>query len=73
MRWFMLLMCQDFGMAETLRLWDTLLAAVGPNNAESGVPRFDFIDFVAVALVQSPQVSEPIKEGNDFSTCMETL
>lgn len=32
MRWFMLLMCQDFGMAETARLWDTLLAAVGPYN-----------------------------------------
>ena len=50
----MLLMCQDFEMAETLRLWDTLLAAIGPNNADKGVPRFDFIDFLAVALVQSP-------------------
>ena len=32
MRWFMLLMCQDFGMSETMRLWDSLLSAVGPKT-----------------------------------------
>lgn len=32
MRWFMLLMCQDFGMSESLRLWDSLLSAVGPKT-----------------------------------------
>ena len=55
MRWFMLLMCQDFGMCETLRLWDSLLSAVGPktdqNTNEVQNPRFEFINYVAVALV----------------------
>jgi len=36
MRWFMLLMCQEFELLCVLRLWDTLIAAEGPalNNAE---------------------------------------
>jgi hypothetical protein len=35
MRWFMLLMCQDFGMAETMRLWDSLIVAVGPKSGQN--------------------------------------
>ena len=30
LRWFMLLMCQEFNLGCTMRLWDTLLAAEGP-------------------------------------------
>jgi isocitrate/isopropylmalate dehydrogenase len=60
-------------MAETLRLWDSLLAAVGPKTDYVSNPRFEFIDFVAVALVQTPQVRDTVIEGNDFSTCMENL
>lgn len=39
----MLLMCQEFDMANVIRLWDTLLA--DPD-------RFDFMNYVCVALVQ---------------------
>jgi len=75
MRWFMLLMCQDFGMSETLRLWDSLLSAIGPQTESEKIsnPRFEFINYIAVALVQTPQVRDIIIEGNDFSTCMENL
>ena len=53
MRWFMLLMCQDFGMSETLRLWDSLLSAIGPQSESEKIvnPRFEFINYIAVALV----------------------
>ena len=27
LRWYMLLMCQEFSIDDTLRLWDTLFAA----------------------------------------------
>ena len=62
----MLLMCQEFELLCILRLWDTLIAAEGPalsstemqnagaipNNQEDfKIQRFEFIDFVAVALV----------------------
>ena len=71
----MLLMCQDFGMSETLRLWDSLLSAIGPQPESEKIsnPRFEFINYIAVALVQTPQVRDIIIEGNDFSTCMENL
>lgn len=29
LRWFMLLMCQEFSMTDTMRLWDTLMSAEG--------------------------------------------
>jgi len=42
LRWVMLLMCQEFDMANVIRLWDTLF---------SDPERFDFMNFVCVALV----------------------
>ena len=42
LRWFMLLLCQEFSMEDSLRLWDTLLA---------DPKRFQFTNFVCVALV----------------------
>lgn len=35
LRWFMLLMCQEFDLACTIRLWDGLLAAEGPQDQEA--------------------------------------
>ena len=31
--WFMLLMCQEFELLCVLRLWDTLMAAEGPDSS----------------------------------------
>lgn len=42
LRWFMLLMCQDFEMPNCIRLWDTLFA---------DPLRFDFLNYVGVAIV----------------------
>ena len=42
LRWFMLLLCQEFNMLDTIRLWDTLL---------SDPSKFDFTNFVSLALV----------------------
>lgn len=76
----MLLLCQDFDIGETMRLWDTLLAAEGPADdgdnpmisADSKkVRRFAYLDFVVVAAVMN--VRQKIVEGNDFATGMETL
>jgi len=78
LRWFMLLLCQDFDIGETMRLWDTLLAAEGPNEDENPmisederVKRFAYIDFVVVAAVMG--VRDKVVKGNDFATGMETL
>jgi hypothetical protein len=57
----MLLMCQEFDMANVIRLWDTLFA--DPD-------RFDYMNYVCVALVQMKR--EQVLEG-DFAVCMETL
>ena len=35
LRWFMLLMCQEFNLSCTMRLWDALLAAEGPSDESS--------------------------------------
>ena len=61
LRWFMLLLCQEFDMAMSIRLWDTLLA---------DPTRFNFTNFVCVALVSL--VRDDIIDG-DFACCMENL
>jgi len=57
----MLLLCQEFEMEPTIRLWDTLLA---------DPTRFNFTNFVCVALVSF--VRDDIIDG-DFACCMENL
>ena len=57
----MLLMCQEFDMANCVRMWDTLFA----DRA-----RYEFLNYVCVAVVQ--QVRDEILEG-DFACCMENL
>lgn len=57
----MLIMCQDFDMANCVRLWDTLF---------SDTVRFDYLNYVSVAVVQG--VRDEIL-GGDFATCMESL
>ena len=57
----MLLFCQEFGMDDSIRLWDTLL---------TDPKRFEFTNFVCVAMVSF--VSKDIIDG-DFSCCMENL
>ena len=61
LRWFMLLMCQEFDMSNVIRLWDALL---------SDPERFNFLNFVCVATVQTKR--DIVLEG-DFAECMETL
>ncbi len=74
-------------MSCTLRLWDTLISAEGPPNPTvddalqfeklkqtniEKAPRFQFIDYIAVALVQN--VRQEIIDGEgEFSVCMESL
>ncbi len=74
MRWFMLLMCQEFKIHEILRLWDTLLSAQGPEKVSSGddTKRFQYLTYVVVALVAGEKQGI-IDEGADFSVCMENL
>ena len=83
----MLLMCQEFELLCVLRLWDTLTAAEGPaltsaelvsagaipsNQEDFRIQRFEFIDYVAVALVL--QVRKEILAGDgDFAIVMEQL
>ena len=55
----MLLLCQEFNMEDSIRLWDTLL---------SDPKRFEFTNFVCVALVSF--VRDDIM-GGDFACCME--
>lgn len=57
----MLLLCQEFDMKDSIRLWDTLL---------SDPSRFSFTNFVCVALVS--YVRDDIIDG-DFACCMENL
>ena len=57
----MLLLCQEFCMQRSIRLWDTLLA---------DPTRFLFTNFVCVALVSF--VRDDIIDG-DFACCMENL
>jgi hypothetical protein len=57
----MLLLCQEFNMKDSIRLWDTLLA---------DPCRFSFTNFTCVALVS--YVREDIIDG-DFACCMENL
>lgn len=87
LRWFMLLMCQEFELLCILRLWDTLIAAEGPaltsaemlsagaipsNQEDIKIQRFEFIDFVAVALVL--RVRQKIIDGDgDFANVMDAL
>jgi hypothetical protein len=61
LRWFMLLMCQEFDMSNVIRLWDSLF---------SDPERFNFLNFVCVAAVKTKR--EHCLEG-DFAECMETL
>jgi hypothetical protein len=79
MRWFMLLMCQEFNVPDTMRLWDSLLAADAHNitdvrqddNPVLGVLKYTFIDFVSVALVLN--LKDEIIKRDDFSDIMEML
>ena len=57
----MLLLCQEFNMVESIRLWDTLL---------SDPDRFNFTNFTCVAMVSF--VRDDIIDG-DFACCMENL
>ena len=57
----MLLLCQEFNMEDSIRLWDSLL---------SDPKRFMFTNFVCVALVSF--VRDEIMDG-DFACCMENL
>jgi len=57
----MLLLCQEFDMENSVRLWDTLLA---------DPKRFEFTNFACVALVSF--VRDDIIDG-DFACCMENL
>jgi hypothetical protein len=57
----MLLLCQEFSIHDSIRLWDTLL---------TDPMRFNFTNFVCVALVSF--VREDIVDG-DFACCMENL
>jgi len=57
----MLLLCQEFDMKNSIRLWDTLL---------SDPQRFNFTNFVCVAMVSF--VRDDIIDG-DFACCMENL
>jgi len=61
LRWFMLLLCQEFNMKDSIRMWDTLL---------SDPQRFNFLNYLCVALVSF--VRDEIIDG-DFATCMECL
>jgi TBC1 domain family member 13 len=61
LRWFMLLLCQEFDMSMAIRLWDTLLA---------DPKRFTFTAFTSCALVS--YVRDDIIDG-DFACCMENL
>ena len=55
LRWVMLLCCQEFDMANVIRLWDTLSA--DPN-------RYEMLNYVCVALVL--ECRDQILEG-DFA------
>ena len=57
----MLLLCQEFSIQDSIRLWDTLL---------TDPTRFNFTNFVCVAMVSF--VRDDIIDG-DFSCCMENL
>ena len=57
----MLLLCQEFDMANCVRLWDTLFADQN---------RYEFLNYVCVALIQ--EVRDEVLEG-DFAECMENL
>ena len=61
LRWFMLLMCQEFDMSNVITLWDTLI---------SDPDRFHFLNFVCVAAVSYKR--DICLEG-DFAECMESL
>ena len=61
LRWLMLLMCQEFDMANCVRLWDTLFADTS---------RYEFLNYVCVAIIL--EVREEVLEG-DFAACMENL
>lgn len=60
-------------MDDTLRLWDSLFSADahGTVTNTSQPRRFQYIDFVAVALIQN--VGTLIKQRNDFADIMELL
>ena len=42
LRWLMLLMCQEFDMANCVRLWDSLF---------SDKKRYEFLNYVCVAII----------------------
>lgn len=57
----MLLLCQEFDMEQSIRLWDTLL---------TDPCRFSFTNYVCVGMVS--YVRDDIIDG-DFACCMENL
>ena len=89
----MLLMSQEFDALNTIRLWDTLLAAekqpdsvgedasvvdgIEENDFDlweliTEVPRFCYINYVAVALTLNVREKIVLSNG-DFAICMESL
>ena len=64
----MLLLIQDLGINDAIRLWDTLLSAEPIDSDMRGLAKYQFIDFVVVALVQG--ISVKILNDGDFAGCM---
>lgn len=75
----MLLMCQEFNVPDTMRLWDSVLSADAHNivgiredeNPIIGPIKYEYIDFVGAAMVLN--LGDEIIKANDFSDIMEML
>lgn len=75
----MLLMCQEFTVPDTMRLWDSLLSADAHNimgerqddNPLLSPIKYQFIDFISAAMVYN--LSKEIIKADDFSDIMEML
>lgn len=79
MRWFMLLMCQEFNIRNIMRVWDSILAADAhpvsgkgdQGHSELSPIKYEYVDFISVALVQN--LGDKLIEADDFSDIMEML
>lgn len=61
LKWTMLLLCQDFSIYDTARIWDTLL---------SDPERYEFLNYVCLAMLN--YIRETLLEG-DFTDAMQAL
>lgn len=61
LRWLMLMLAQDFELANVIKIWDTLL---------SDTTRWNFVFYICIAIVQLKR--DKILKG-DFSDIMEAL